>query len=116
MSADSQPHLPPSSIWHRPAIRSLLLFVNFFLIILAYYQVKPASRSLFLEYSDAGKLPYLWTASALLLLALMPLYQRVLNRFSRLNIVLGTCAVVAVLLVAFRVLLMRPNLEVAVAF
>jgi AAA family ATP:ADP antiporter len=101
---------------HRPSVRSILLFLDFFLIILAYYQVKPASRSLFLEYADARDLPYLWTASALLLLALMPLYERLLKKYTRLNIVLGTCGAVLVLLVLFRILLSRPGLPTAIGF
>lgn len=111
---------PPASasgtLLQSPALRSILLFFDFFLIILAYYQVKPASRSLFLEYADAKDLPYLWTASAVLLMTLMPVYERLLKKFSRLNVVLGTCGVVVVLLVAFRILLLRPGLPAAVAF
>jgi len=106
----------PATLLHRPAVRSTLLFLDFFLIILAYYQVKPASRSLFLEYADAGHLPYLWTASALLLLTLMPLYGRLLKKYSRLDIVLGTCGAVVLLLILFRLLLLRPGLPVAVGF
>lgn len=102
--------------WQRPATRSILLFINFFLIILAYYLVKPASRSLFLEHADAVQLPYVWTASAVLLLALMPFYQRVLRRFGRLNIVIGTCVLIVALLLVFRVLMRFPSLEVAVGF
>ena len=99
-----------------PGTRSLLLFANFFLILLAYYQVKPASRSLFLEQAHAAELPYLWTASAAVLLALMPLYQRALRRFSRLNVVVGTSAVTVVLLVLFRFLLLRPGVITTVGF
>jgi AAA family ATP:ADP antiporter len=107
---------PATGPRHRPAVRSILLFLDFFLIILAYYQVKPASRSLFLEYADAGHLPYLWTASAVLLLSLMPLYGRLLKKYSRLDIVLGTCGVVMLLLVLFRILLERPGLPTAIGF
>jgi len=108
--------LPSSRLLDRPAVRSILLFLDFFLIILAYYQVKPASRSLFLEYADARDLPYLWTASAVLLLALIPLYQGLLKKYARLNIVLGTCAAVLVLLVVFRILLLGANLPIVVGF
>ncbi len=104
----------PATLLQRPAVRSILLFLDFFLIILAYYQVKPASRSLFLEYADAGDLPYLWTASAVLLLALMPLYVRLLKKYTRLDIVLGTCGAVLVLLLVFRVLLLWPSLPTAI--
>lgn len=107
---------PSPELLQRPALRSALLFLDFFLIILAYYQVKPASRSLFLEYADAKDLPYLWMASATLLLILMPLYERLLKKYTRLNIVLGTCGAVLVLLVLFRILLLRPDLPVAIGF
>ena len=45
-------------------IRATFLFINFFLIILAYYQLKPASRSLFIESLGAQRLPYIWIATA----------------------------------------------------
>ena len=44
-------------------IRSIILFSNFFLIILAYYQVKSASRSLLIEYWGAENFPWVWIAS-----------------------------------------------------
>lgn len=106
----------PHDLWHRPMARSALLFGNFFFIILAYYLVKPASRSLFLDHADAAQLPYVWTASALLLLVLMPVYQQILRRFNRVNIVIGTCLLIVVLLVLFRVLMQTPGLGVAVGF
>ncbi len=40
------------------AQRAAVLSFNFFLIILAYYQVKSASRSLLIEYWGAGNIPY----------------------------------------------------------
>ncbi len=114
MTGDLSRHSDP---WRLPAARSFLLFVNFFLIILAYYLVKPASRSLFLEHADAAQLPYVWTASALLLLSLMPLYQYILRRFTRLRVVIGTCLLIAILLVAFRFwMYTSPGIVVAVSF
>lgn len=107
---------PPQNLWHRPVARSALLFANFFFIILAYYLVKPASRSLFLDHLDAAQLPYVWTASAMLLLALMPLYQRILRAYSRVNIVIGTCVLIVLLLVAFRIWMQTPGPVVAVGF
>jgi AAA family ATP:ADP antiporter len=106
----------PQDLWHRPAARSALLFANFFFIILAYYLVKPASRSLFLEFAQAAQLPYVWTASAVLLLLLMPIYQAILRRYSRVNIVIATCLLIMTLLVLFRVLMQTPGLKVAVGF
>lgn len=107
----------PRGALNSPATRALVLFFNFFLIILAYYQVKPASRSLFLEYGDAASLPYLWVASAVLILLLIPVYQGLIARYQRLNVVLGTCALVIALLLVSPVLLrLQPGLAAAVAF
>lgn len=113
----SKTRAPASGPLQSPVSRALVLFFNFFFIILAYYQVKPASRSLFLDYADAASLPYLWVASAALLLTLMPVYQGLIARYRRLNVVLGTCALVIALLLVSPVFLLRlPGLTTAVAF
>lgn len=113
----SEASAPGRGLLNSPAARSLVLFFNFFFIILAYYQVKPASRSLFLDYGNAASLPYLWVASAVLILLLLPVYQRLIMRYRRLNLVLGTCAlVIALLLVSPLLLHHRPGLVTAVAF
>ncbi len=99
-----------------PALRASFLFADFLLIILAYYQVKPASRSLFLEHLSADMLPWVWIGSALTLGALMPFYQGLVQRFSRHNIVLGSCAFFAAALVVFRVLMNDSNAIIAFTF
>jgi AAA family ATP:ADP antiporter len=104
------------STWRRGALRSALLFLNFFLIMLAYYQVKPASRSLFLEHVGADNLPYVWTASGLLLMLMLPPYQKLLQRFDRIRIVQGTAALVIALLLYFRFLMNDAGLLSASAF
>ena len=58
----------------------MVLFLNFFLIILAYYQVKAASRSLVLEYFDPDAFPWLWIVTATLLAALIGVYHRIVER------------------------------------
>ena len=63
--------------------RALILFINFFLIILAYYHIKPASRSLFLEYLGADSLPYVWISTAVILGLAISFYHRLLERCSR---------------------------------
>lgn len=52
-----------------------VFFVNFFLIIGALYLIKPASRSLVLQYLDASQLPYLWIASAAIVFVLIGALQ-----------------------------------------
>ena len=95
--------------------RALFLFVNFFLIIMALYQLKPASRSLFIESLGARQLPYIWIATALTMGVFIAIYHRLVERNSRINVVLGTCLVVSALLVIFRILLGYPG-PLAAAF
>lgn len=89
--------------------RALFLFVNFFLIVMALYQLKPASRSLFIESVGARQLPYIWIATAIMMGALIAFYHRLVERHSRINVVLGTCLSVSALLVVFRILLNYPG-------
>jgi AAA family ATP:ADP antiporter len=90
---------------HSLARRAALLGFNFFLIILAYYQVKSASRSLLMEYWGVGNIPYVWIISALTLVAFIGFYHRLVERTGRLKVVLGSCLLFIGLLVAFRALL-----------
>ncbi len=96
--------------------RASILFINFFLIILAYYHIKPASRSLFLEYLGADSLPYVWISTAVILGLAISYYHRLLERSSRLNLVLGTLAVFIALLLLFHTLLDQQGKVTAVAF
>jgi ATP:ADP antiporter, AAA family len=84
------------------AHRSVVLFANFFLIILAYYQIKAASRSLLIEHWGADILAYVWIASAVVLTAFIAGYHRLVERHQRLHVVLASCATFIVLLLAFR--------------
>ena len=78
--------------------------MNFFLIITALYQLKPASRSLIIESMGAQRLPYVWIITAVTMIVFISFYHRLVERFSRLNIVLGTCLIISGLLVVFRVI------------
>ena len=100
--------LEPNSQIEKPFanlfVRSTVLFTNFFLIIMALYQLKPASRSLLLESHGSSSLPYVWIGSALVLLVTIGVYHHILNRYSRLNVVLGSCLTFLLLLLSGRVL------------
>ncbi|MEN8166974.1 MAG: Npt1/Npt2 family nucleotide transporter [Pseudomonadota bacterium] len=85
--------------------RAVILFLNFFLIILAYYQVKSASRSLLIEYWGADHLPYVWVVSALVLGSFIGIYHRIVERFSRLAVVLSTSLLFIILMLGFRLAL-----------
>lgn len=90
-------------------LRGMFLFINFFLIITAYYQVKPASRSLFIEHLGADSLPYVWIGTAIVLAILMTVYHRMVAVHSRYRVVLGTCWLFLTALVLFRLLLIQPG-------
>lgn len=97
-------------------VRASFLSVNFFLIITALYQLKPASRSLFIEALGAERLPYVWIITALTMLVIITYYHRLIARHSRFKVVLGTCLVISSLLVLFRFLINLPGPTVAVCF
>ncbi len=98
------------------SIRAAFLFANFLLIIMALYHLKPSSRSLFIEYLGADQLPYVWIGTALTMAVFIGAYHRLVERCSRVLLVLGTCLVMAGCLVAFRILLESPGPALATAF
>lgn len=100
----------------RPWLKAALLFINFALIIMAYYMVKAASRSMILEEASSAILPYIWIGSALLLMVLVPVYQTIVPRVPRFGLILSTLAIVAGLLLVFWLRFEQPTLMVASAF
>ena len=96
--------------------RSLALFVNFFFIILAYYQVKAASRGLLIEYGGSGWFPYAWVYSAVALTALIGFYHGLVERHSRVRIVLGSLLLFVALLLVFRSVLDHKSTLAAITF
>ncbi len=96
-------------------VRAGFLFVNFLLIITALYQLKPASRSLFIESLGADRLPYVWIGTALVMGALITWYHRLVARYRRVHVVFGSCLLFSALLIAFRLLLAQPDPAVAIA-
>ncbi len=98
------------------ALRAGFLFLELMLIMLAYVQLKPVSRSMFLEHLPASSLPWLWIASALSLALLMPLYHFVIRRYTRLQVVTGSCALFILVLIGFRLVIDQQGPGTAVAF
>ena len=97
-------------------LRRVLLFTNFFLIIAAVYHLKPASRSLFLGALGADALPWVWIATALALGLTIGVYHRLIARFSRIHVVLGTCAIVISVLLGLYPLIDNGGFVPAFAF
>jgi AAA family ATP:ADP antiporter len=83
-------------------VRSVLLSINFFLIILALYQLKPASRSLFIESLGTSRLPLVWIATASVMGVFIGFYHRLVARYSRIRVVFATCATIILVLICFR--------------
>ena len=108
--ADRQPNLRTLQV------RACFLFLNFLLIIMALYQLKPASRSLFIEFLGADRLPYVWIGTAVVMAALISWYHRLVGRYSRVRVVFGSCFLFSALLVLFRLLFNRPHPATATAF
>jgi AAA family ATP:ADP antiporter len=103
--------------WLRlPAIRSAVMFGNFFLIIMALYQIKPASRSLILDAIDANQLPWVWVGSAGILFISIVIYEQLLERFDRFKMVLMTAIIFIVFLVFFWLFLNGSTPIAAIAF
>ena len=96
--------------------RSLALFANFFFIILAYYQVKAASRSLLIEFGGAEALPYAWVYSALALMVLISGYHVLVERYTRVKVVLISLLGFALCMVLFRVVFTPRSLFTATVF
>jgi AAA family ATP:ADP antiporter len=96
--------------------RSAILFTNFFLIILAYYQIKPASRSVAIEFVGADNLPFIWIGTALVLGSIISFYHRLVERHRRVHLVLGTCLTFIAVLIIFHLILDKGGRASAVAF
>ncbi len=105
---EAQPPAAPAPASRVLFARSLALFANFFLIILAYYQVKAASRSLLIEFGGAEALPYAWVYSAIALMVLISGYHVLVERYTRVKVVLFSLLVFAACMVLFRVAF-NPN-------
>ena len=110
VSSRRNPLIPPH------IARAVILFINFFLIILAYYHIKPASRSLFIAELGADRLPYVWIGTAVVMGSLVGYYHRLLERHRALPIVLSTCAMCIIVLVWFWDLMASNSPLVSTAF
>ena len=100
----------------RLEIRAAFLFANFFLIIMALYHLKPARSSLFIEAFGASHLPYVWIGTAVTMVTFIAWYHRLVERYNRFHVVLGTLVTFAAILVIFRILFIEVTGAVAVAF
>lgn len=97
-------------------LKASFLFVNFFLIITMLYQLKPASRSIFIDAVGGESLPYVWIVTACTMVFIIWYYNHLVGRYKRLNVVLGTCVVITAMLTTFRLVLNESTPFLAYAF
>jgi ATP:ADP antiporter, AAA family len=80
---------------------ALLLTADLFLLMTAYYIIKPVRDSLILEGAGPEIKSYAGAAEAVLFLLLVPLYARIASRVNRLRLINGVTAFFASHLVMF---------------
>lgn len=83
-------------------VKAGIFFLDFFLVITTLYQLKPASRSLFIESLGSARLPYIWIAVAISMGIFISVYHQLVSRFNRQNIVLASTLVFGITLLLFR--------------
>jgi AAA family ATP:ADP antiporter len=83
---------------------ALLLTMNLFLLMTAYYIIKPVRESLILGSVGPEVKSYAGAAGALVFLFLVPIYGRVASRLNRIRLINGVTAFFASNLVIFYVL------------
>src|SRR5207249_3332892 len=83
---------------------ALLLMLNVFVLLTAYYIIKPVREALILSGSGAEIKSYAGAGQALLLLLIVPLYSAIASRVNRLRLINGVIAFFISNLVVFYVL------------
>jgi len=94
---------------------ALLLMANLFLLMTAYYIIKPVRESLILGSAGPEIKSYAGAAEALAFLLVVPLYGMVASRLNRIRLINGVTAFFASNLVVFYVL-GRMKMPIGVAF
>ena len=97
----------------REGVTSILLLLNIFLILVAYYFIKPVregwlSVSIIAGLSKLEIKSYSAFGQSLLLLGILPLYAGLAARFSRIKLITGTAVISSVVLLIFW--LLQPGL------
>ncbi|MBI3324608.1 MAG: hypothetical protein HYZ92_04950 [Candidatus Omnitrophica bacterium] len=94
----------------------LLTFLYFFLIITAYYIIKPASRAFALEKLGWRLVPYIDLVSAALMGPIVTLFARLVDRITKRGLVAATFWAVIGCLIVFWWLLRLPGRWVVASF
>lgn len=94
------------------AVTAVLMTFNVFLLLTAYYVLKPLREDLILAMkSGAEYKSYMSGAIALLLFGLVPLYGKLVDRLSRSKLVIGVSLAFALQLLLFRGFVLVPSVR-----
>src|SRR6478752_7214468 len=97
---------PITEVKQGEAITALLLTANVFLLLTAYYLVKPVREALILATTEGAEYKsYMSGAIALLLFGLVPAYSRLVDRLPRIKLVVGVSLMFGVQLLLFYALM-----------
>lgn len=102
---------PITDVHPGEAVTALLLTANVFLLLSAYYVIKPLREDLILALpSGAEYKSYMSGAIAILLFGLVPLYGKLVDRLPRIKLVIGVSLAFAAQLLLFFVAMALPGL------
>jgi hypothetical protein len=93
-----------------------LLFLFFFMAITFQYVSKAVRQSKFLDSLGFEMLPVVWLILAFCAIPVILLYNRAVDRFQRHNVIAGTCATVAAIVVGFALIIQSDAWWVPIAF
>lgn len=84
--------------------RAFAMFFYFFSVIAAYYVIKPATRSLFIQSLGASNLPLVYILTAMLIGLVVAGWERLVDRFERHHLVAISSLFFCACLVLFRLM------------
>ena len=94
------------------AVTALLLTANVFLLLSAYYVIKPVREALILDMASGAEYKsYMSAVIAVSLFVLVPLYGKLVDRLTRIKLMIGVSLAFAAQLVLFCVLSSMPRLN-----
>jgi AAA family ATP:ADP antiporter len=103
---------PITEVHPGEAVTALLLTVNVFCLLSAYYVLKPLRESLILAMAAGAEYKsYMSGAIAILLFGLVPAYGKLVDRLPRIKLVIGVSLAFAAQLLLFYVAIAMPSLR-----
>ncbi len=85
-------------------ITTLVLFINFILVIVSFDLLRPVRSSLVLSNLGSGAFPYLWLGTSFSCVVFVFLYSKLLEIFKRINVLRFSILIFCIILFIFRYL------------